>query len=114
MATPHVASIAGLLKSHYPNLSASRIESLLTQSASNVPEQATTGILEAAEVENDAINAAEAKVKQLINLDTLDGLNKRELKYPQSVTSGAARTSARTRLNGWFKKLSLIVAIMPI
>ena len=81
MAAPHVAGIAGLLKSHDPNLSASRIESLLSQSASNVPEQAAA-VSGVAAVESDDISAAEAKARQLITLDTLDAFSKRELKDP--------------------------------
>ena len=80
MAAPHVAGIAGLLKSHDPSLTASTIESLLTRSASNVPSSAGAN---ASNIDSsDAISGSSAELKQLITLETLDNFSSKELKDP--------------------------------
>jgi len=80
MAAPHVAGIAGLLKSHDSSLSAAAIESLLTQSASNVPSSAAASSTN--DAASDAISGSTADMKQLITLETLDDFSARELKDP--------------------------------
>ena len=80
MAAPHVAGIAGLLKSHDPNLTAATIETLLTQSASNVPASASSNL--ANNESGDSIGSSSTDPKQLITLETLDNFNSRELRDP--------------------------------
>ena len=80
MAAPHVAGIAGLLKSHDPNLTAPTIETLLTQSASNVP--ASTNSNPENNQSGDSISSSSTELKQLITLETLKDFSSRELKEP--------------------------------
>ena len=80
MAAPHVAGIAGLLKSYDPNLSASRIETLLTQSASNVGPNVNSSAQKNSTEE--LIGNYNAINKNLITLETLDNFSSKELRNP--------------------------------
>ena len=74
MATPHVAGVAALLKSHDTSLSASAIEDLLTGSASNTP---TSNNASTTSTSTNNINAFESNT--IITLDTLDQFNDDQL-----------------------------------
>ena len=74
MATPHVAGVAALLKSHDTSLSASAIEDLLTGSTINAP-MANNASTTSTSTNN--INAF--KSNTIITLDTLDQFNDDQL-----------------------------------
>nr|WP_115094779.1 S8 family serine peptidase [Synechococcus sp. UW106] len=80
MAAPHVAGVAGLLKSHDSNLTASAIETLLSQSASNATSNSNLGL----ENTTSAIKSSNftADLSQVITLETLDNFSSIELKDP--------------------------------
>ena len=71
MATPHVAGVAGLLKSHDGSLSASAIEDLLTGSGSNNTRSSNTGW-------STTASGSEAR-RDVITLQTLDSFSDRQL-----------------------------------
>ena len=67
MAAPHVAGVAGLLKSHDRNLSASTIEDLLTGSASNTSSR------------RNVPPSDELRTQDVITLETLNNFQRKEL-----------------------------------
>ena len=71
MATPHVAGVAGLLKSHDGSLSASAIEDLLTGSGSNNTRSSSTGW-------STTASGSEAR-RDVITLQTLDSFSDGQL-----------------------------------
>ncbi len=83
MATPHVAGVAALLKSHDNTLDPERIEELLTQTASNngsadfeQQDQPSTSRMEG-NFDNSDNNATD-----VITLETIDNFTANELKAP--------------------------------
>ena len=67
MAAPHVAGVAGLLKSHDRNLSASTIEDLLTGSASNTSSR------------RNVPPSDDLRTQDVITLQTLNNFQRKEL-----------------------------------
>ncbi len=72
MATPHVAGVAGLLKSHNSNLSASAVEDLLIGSASNSISSSSSFMSDQ--------SSGEDQPRDLITLQTLSRFTNKQLK----------------------------------
>ena len=87
MAAPHVAGVAGLLKSHDRSLSASAVEDLLTGSASNATG---SGSLSSAGA-SGAVQSAD-----LISLQTLENFTQKQLK---GTLIASLEGNARKRLS---------------
>ena len=80
MAAPHVAGIAGLLRSHDPSLTSSDIENLLTQSSINgdLNNSSTTHNSAA----RNFASSSNVNHDNLITLETLDNFSSRQLQDP--------------------------------
>ena len=91
MAAPHVAGVAGLLKSHDRSLSPSAVEDLLTGSASNATGSGSlSGSLSSAG-SSGAVQSAD-----LISLQTLENFTQKQLK---GTLIGSLEGNARKRLS---------------
>ena len=95
MAAPHVAGVAGLLKSHDRSLSPSAVEDLLTGSASNA-----TGSESLSESLSSAGSSGAVQSADLISLQTLENFTQKQLKGPLIASlEGNARERLSTIRN---------------
>ena len=95
MATPHVAGIAALLKSYDSNLSAERIEDLLTQSAKNSTKQSKR--YEQNERLDVITGESQTANRNIINLETIQNFSRKQLSKPLiGHLSGGNKKRART------------------